>query len=74
MEFHGELGESIWILLGGVCESLWILLNSVCVKLLTVYENLTGLLWISFARVFARVDSRTLAEIPALSFIVSGLK
>ena len=66
VEFRGELQESIWILLGGVCESLWILLNSVCVKLLAFYENLTGLSWISFARVFARVDSRTLAEIPAL--------
>ena len=33
-EFHRELQESIWILLGEVCESLRTLLNSVCVKCL----------------------------------------
>ena len=46
VEFHRELRESIWILLGGVCKSLWVLLYSVCVKHLTVYESLTGLSWI----------------------------
>ena len=46
VEFHRELQESIWILLGGVCKSLWILLYSVCVKHLTVYESLNRLLWI----------------------------
>ena len=39
IEFHTQLQESIWILLGGVCESLWTLLHSVCVKLLKVYES-----------------------------------
>ena len=50
VEFHRELRESIWILLGGVCKSLWILLYSVCVKHLTV-SVYRGRISFRFARI-----------------------
>ena len=52
--------------MGEVCESLWTLLHSVCVKLLTIYESLSGFLQINLALVFVRVDSRTGVKILAL--------
>ena len=40
--------------------------NSVCVKLLTVYESLTGFSQIDLAGVFARVNSQTSIKILAV--------
>ena len=70
VEFHRELRESIWILLDLVCENLWTLLHSVSMKLLTVYESLTGFSQINLARVFVKEDSRTYIKILAL-FVIS---
>ena len=66
VEFRREQRESIRMLLSGVCESLWPLFHSVCVKLLTVYESLTGFSQINLASVFKRVDSQTRIKILAL--------
>ena len=67
VEFCRDLQESIWILQGGVCESLWTLLHSNCVKLLTVYESVSGLSQNNLVQVFAGVDSLTRVQILALN-------